>query len=139
MRTYEKFLIRGESLHGHRCPSLLYGIRAALILGSNLPPGVEPARIILRHVSGCFRDGVLAVVEGWLPTDRVNSRPTPGSCSIEAVWDGGSLTIGVRPEVRVAVDAIHARTPDLAEYRSAGMAYLSGLADDEFACLTRPG
>lgn len=138
MHAYERFLARGESIHGHRCPSLVYGIRAATILRQNIPPGVSPAAIVLRHISGCFRDGVLAAVDGWFPPDLVESRRTPGDCSIEAVLTEGALRVEVRPEVRGAVDAIHARTPALDQYRLAGMVYLSGLSDEEFARVTRP-
>jgi hypothetical protein len=126
----DHLLDEAVAAHGHLCPSLVYGCRLAVVLMKCLPPDAALTGLMLRHTSACFRDGVnAALLPRHLPGSPVSVRE-PGSCSLEAVWDGGALALAVRPEVRRRVDAFK-EGRDLEAYRAAVVAYLLGLADDE--------
>ncbi len=125
-------LAEAASVHGHTCPSLVYGCRLALLLLARLPSGTAPAAVVLRHTSSCFRDGAAAALSlGGLGTEPRSER-RPDGCSIEAVWPGGRLRLGVRKDVREAVDVLKDGR-DLVSFRAAGVGLLLGLTDDAFA------
>ncbi len=131
--TLEGMIGRAAVGHGHTCPSLVYGVRLALIVSSRIPAGIRPRSVTVRHSSTCLLDGAVSALGEFFPGLRPVAIRGSGGCGLEVEWAGGRVAASVPPAVRQRVDAIKRDHPDLEEFRAAGVAFLLSLEDGGFA------
>lgn len=125
---------KAAQLHGHKCPSLFYGVTLVLFarrVADNGEASLE--RIVLEGSSKCIRDGVST---GLKDADIKNSLQVitdSSACALTIGTPGSARRFVVIPQVRRQINKWHRELP-LAEFQSRGVAYLKGLKDDEFIC-----
>jgi formylmethanofuran dehydrogenase subunit E len=129
----KSLLSEAGEIHGHLCPSLLYGCRLVALAKERIPPGARVETYILRHSSACFRDGVISAAGRWWQGAEMITIVEKGACSLEVRWEGGRIVLRVRRRTRRSVDALKADAADLATFRERGIALLMDLPDEEFS------
>lgn len=129
---YARLLGKAAALHGHECPSLVYGCRLGLMALGLLPEGASPEAVTVHHSSGCLKDGLSVVMADRGINPESVSFVRSGPCSVEMDWAGGIARISVRESVRRKLDNLK-RDLNLDAYRAAGVKYLDTLSDEDFA------
>ncbi len=120
---------RAGQVHGHRCPSLYYGVKGivqAVELANRQHVPLE--RFLLEGKSKCIRDGAKVALAGI--SDR-KLELVGGGCAVTIGNRQNNIRLEVRREVRQMIGKLNESLP-LEEYQRQGVLKLQSLAVEEF-------
>ena len=131
MTDLEKYLNLAMKVHGHKCPSLFYGVTLGQIIKREIKSG-NKINVILLGKTKCIKDGVNAVLENSNITVKVVSDSSDcGACLKNEV--GMYKMFSINPDVR---GQINQWNKDLSteDFQVRGVKYLFELKENEIIC-----
>jgi formylmethanofuran dehydrogenase subunit E len=126
--TLTALLDKAEERHGHRCPSLYYGVKtavAALDLANQRNITVKQA--VVQGTSKCIRDGATTVLENEV---QLTPLAAPAGCGISLGNGKQNIQLEVKPQVREKINSLNKQLP-LEEFQREGLKYLQCLSDED--------
>jgi len=120
---------RAGQVHGHKCPSLYYGVKGIVLaveIASRQHIPLE--RFLLEGKSKCIRDGAKVALASI--SDK-KLEMTGCGCAVTIGNRQNNIRLEVRREVRQMIGKLNENLP-LEEYQRQGVAKLQSLAVEEF-------
>ncbi len=125
---FEVLFEKAAQIHGHKCPSLFYGVTLGLLAKRAVVSPVE--HIILEGSSKCIRDGVKTVLQDCALCDKVAVVTDSPACALTIGGVGWQQRFSVSQKVRRQINQWNKELP-LPEFQTRGVSWLRGLKENE--------
>jgi hypothetical protein len=114
--------------HGHKCPSLYYGVSGATVaLEMAGQKNIAIKQAIIQGTSKCIRDGAGSVLE---TEAQLTPTVSQQGCGL-TLGDGKQyLQLKVKPEIREKINRLNKQLP-LEEFQREGLKYLTALSKQD--------
>ncbi len=124
----EKLFDKAAVRHGHKCPSLYYGVRGAVTaLKLAVESNITVKQAVIQGTSKCIRDGAGTVF-------ATQAQLTPvlleDGCGISLGDGAQNIQLMLNSHVREKVNSLNKQLP-MAEFQQQGLKYLQGLSDED--------
>ncbi len=130
---FEKLFNAAAKRHGHKCPSLYYGVKgtiAALTLASKSNIAVKQAAV--QGKSKCIRDGAGTVFASETQLTPVLLDEGCGICLADGAQ---SIQLTVKSQVREKVNSLNKQFAT-EEFQQQGLKYLQSLSEEDIFDVT---
>ncbi len=128
---FDALFDKAAQIHGHKCPSLFYGVRLGILAKWVAVSPVE--RIILEGGSKCIGDGFKSVLQDCELCDKVAVVTDSPACALTIGGAGWQRRFSISPKVRRQINQWNKELP-LSEFQTRGVSWLRGLKEDELLC-----
>ncbi|MBI5789615.1 MAG: hypothetical protein HZA78_12255 [Candidatus Schekmanbacteria bacterium] len=133
-QNFEELFEKAAQVHGHKCPSLFYGVSFGL-LACREHDG-DTRQIILEGSSKCIRDGISSVLQESAIHAKIKIISNPPVCALTLADDRNIRRFILSPLVRQQINRWNKELP-LEEFQRQGVEYLRTLKTEELF-LTEP-
>ena len=127
--NFNRYWEEAAQIHGHKCPSLFYGVSLGLKAKEAATESTES--IVLEGCSKCIRDGAKTVLQDSKLHDKLSIITDSSKCAITIKGNDSHRRFIIAPAVRQHINKLNKELP-LEEFQNKGVEYLTNLADDEF-------
>lgn len=120
----ETLFDKAAQTHGHKCPSLFYGISLALAAKQSISGPLE--RIILEGSSKCIKDGVKTVLQDCNLHDKLLVISGSSACALSIGGTGWQRRYSISEQIRRHINQLNQKL-STEEFQIQGVSYLRGL------------
>ena len=128
---FEDLFDKAAEIHGHKCPSLFYGITLGLLAKEMADSSTK--EIVLEGSSKCIRDGVNTVLQDSPLCDKVSIITDSSGCGVTIKGNEVQQSFSIPQKVRQQINQWNEELP-LEEFQIQGLNYLRSLTEDELIC-----
>ncbi len=128
---FEILFDKAAQLHGHKCPSLFYGVTLGLL--ANRVANSSTEHVILEGSSKCIRDGFNTVLQDVDLCGKVSIVTDSSACALTVGGADWQRRFCISDRVRQQVNQWNQELP-VEEFQVQGLSYLKNLAENELIC-----